>query len=166
MSRFAKVAIAVAVSMIIPCMAAKCVRAADECCPPLATVDSPIRYFDGNSFSFLSPCPSVSCYPSYAVPNAYPQVSTTYYTPGFYSRSYSAKIVPPPTLAVLLHPGGRLHAGILQLLLHARILSVLVIFLEVLNLFHASGMAASLEIRLQPDPDHAVDQLLAEKIAG
>jgi hypothetical protein len=96
MSRLARIAIVVSVSLIIPCLAAERVRAADECCPPLATADSPIRYFDGNSFSFLSPCPSVSCYPSYAVPNAYPQVSTSYYTPGFYSSSYSAKIVPPP----------------------------------------------------------------------
>jgi hypothetical protein len=96
MSCFAKVAIAVSVSLIIPCLATVRAQAADECCPPLASADSPIRYFDGNSFSFLAPCPSVSCYPRYAVPNAYPIVSTSYYTPGFYSSSYSAKIVPPP----------------------------------------------------------------------
>ncbi len=72
-------------------------RAADDCCPPLASADSPIRYFDGNSFAFTAPCPSVSCYPSYAFNGTYPVVSTSYYTPGYYSSAYGAKnIVPPP----------------------------------------------------------------------
>jgi hypothetical protein len=75
-------------------------RAADDCCPPLASADSPIRYFDGNSFAFTAPCPSVSCYPSYAFNGTYPVVSASYYTPGYYSSAYGAKnMVLPPVAA-------------------------------------------------------------------
>jgi hypothetical protein len=75
-------------------------RAADDCCPPLAAFDSPIRYFDGNSFAFTAACPSVSCYPSYAFNGTYPVASTSYYTPGYYSSAYGAKnMVPPPVAA-------------------------------------------------------------------
>jgi hypothetical protein len=74
-------------------------RAADDCCPLLAGSDL-IRYFDGNSFAFTAPCPSVSCYPSYAFNGTYPVASTSYYTPGYYSSAYGAKnIVPPPVAA-------------------------------------------------------------------
>jgi hypothetical protein len=75
-------------------------RAVDECCYPLATADSPVRYFDGNSFAFRAPCPSVSCYPCYTSYYGPPRASTSYYTPGYYSRAYEAKnIMPPESLA-------------------------------------------------------------------
>jgi len=76
------------------------VRAGDECCLPLASADSPVRYFDGNSFAFRAPRPSTSCYPCYTSFYGQPRVSTSYYTPGFYSRAYDAKnILPPESLA-------------------------------------------------------------------
>ena len=64
---------------------------------------------------------------------------------------------PGKTLAILLHPSGRLYAGILQLLLHAGILSVLMVSFEVFDLLDAPGMPAAFEIRLQPNTDHAID---------
>jgi hypothetical protein len=72
------------------------VRAGDNCCLPLATADSPVRFFDGNSFAFRAPCPSVSCYSCYTYYNGPPRVSTSYYTPGYYSRAYEAKNMTPP----------------------------------------------------------------------
>ena len=83
-------------ALAIASFSAPPLRAADDCCPPVTGTDL-IRYFDGNSFAFTAPCPSVSCYPSYAFPASYPVASTSYYTPGFYSSSYSAKnMIPPP----------------------------------------------------------------------
>jgi len=68
---------------------------AQDCCLPLASADSPIRYFDGSSFAFTVPCYSASCYPSYPLPSSFAGLSTSYYTPGFYSRAYSPKIIAP-----------------------------------------------------------------------
>jgi hypothetical protein len=69
---------------------------ADDCCQPLATSDSPVRYFFGGSFAFQAPCPNISCYPRYASNFGQPSISTSYYTPGYYSRAYAAKNIAPP----------------------------------------------------------------------
>lgn len=98
MNRFVKTAVILLVGLVMSLFANPSVGATDDCCPPLASSDSPVRYFDGNSFSFMAPCPSMSCYPSYAG-NGLPNVSTSYYTPGFYSRAYAAKNMTPPVFS-------------------------------------------------------------------
>jgi hypothetical protein len=83
-------------SLVVLCfVVSPAVHADDSCYPVLASEDSPLRYFFGNSFSFLEPCQTYACYPSYALSQPPSGVSTSYYTPGYYSRSYSAKIAPP-----------------------------------------------------------------------
>ena len=87
-------------------LASPSIRAADDCCLPLASADSPVRYFDGSSFAFTAPCFSSSCYPSYYYPpnGSFPVFSTSYYTPGYYSRSYAAKMIPPDFSPRLSNP--------------------------------------------------------------
>ncbi len=82
--------------LVTPLLVAGSARA-DDCCQPLATSDSPVRCFYGDSFAFWAPCPSISCYPSYVSNYGRPTVSTSYYTPGFYSRAYGAKNMAPPS---------------------------------------------------------------------
>ena len=95
MNCFMKKMAALVVALPSIWLASSAARAADDCCVPLASADSPVRYFDGSSFSFTAPCYSASCYPSYPPSNSFAGLSTSYYTPGYYSRAYAPKIIPP-----------------------------------------------------------------------
>jgi hypothetical protein len=103
MNGFAKTMASLVVSLPI-LFVGPSVRAADDCCLPLASADSPVRYFDGSSFAFTAPCFSYSCYPSYGPNGSFPTYSTSYYTPGYYSRSYAAKMIPPDFSPRLSNP--------------------------------------------------------------
>jgi hypothetical protein len=95
MNPFARTATVMLVAQASILLSSMSAQAADECCLPLASSDSPLRYFDGSSFAFTAPCPSISCYPGYPPTAFSARFSTSYYTPGYYSRSYAPKNIPP-----------------------------------------------------------------------